>query len=231
VDRQLGKLFAYLEHARYFDDSLVIVFSDHGEAMGELDYEGHHVYLNSWITDIPLLVRAPGVAPRVSPELADISDVAVTVLHFAGVAVPPAASGLSLLLSDAERRGRVSFAEAFPIRGERLFKVAADQVGGLKDYRKRMARIHRGAKNYLPKVSAVSAEHRLIVNRVTGLEEFYDRRADAAERRDLSFEQRPEHRVLRKRLAAWSAEQAELLYCGVVRERARKRAAKRAAGK
>jgi arylsulfatase A-like enzyme len=200
--------------------------------MGELDYDGHHVYLNSWITDIPLLVRAPGVAPGVSRELADISDVAVTVLHFAGVAVPPSASGISLLLPDAERRDRVSFAEAFPIRGDRLFRVAADQVGGsMKDYRKRMERIHRGARNYLPKVSAVSARHRLIVNRVTGLEEFYDRRADPSERRDLGFEQRPEHRALRERLAVWSAEQAELLYCGVVQERARKRAARRAAGK
>ena len=221
VDRQLGKLFAYLERAHYFDDTLVIVFADHGEAMGELDYEGHHVYLNSWITDIPLLVRAPGLMPAVSTALADISDVAVTVLHFAGVEVPWDASAVSLLAPDADRRGRVSFAEAFPIRGDRLFKLATRQIKDLGDYRKRMDRIHRAAKNYLPKVSAVSADHRLIVNRVTGLEEFYDRRSDRQERRDLSFQQTDAQRALRRRLGEWSAEQARLLYCRVLEERGR----------
>jgi arylsulfatase A-like enzyme len=219
VDRQLGKLFGFLERGRYLDDTLVIVFADHGEAMGELDYEGHHVYLNSWITDIPLLVHAPGLMPASSSALADISDVAVTVLHFADVPVPWHASGISLLAHESARRGRVSFAEAFPIRGDRLFKLATRQIKDLGDYRKRMERIHRGAKNYLPKVSAVSADHRLIVNRVTGLEEFYDRRADRKERRDLSFQQTDAHRALRRRLGEWTAEQARLLYCRVLEQR------------
>ena len=216
VDAQLGRLFSYLERGRYLENSLVIVFADHGEAMGELDYEGHHVYLNSWITDIPLLVRAPGFAPSASQELADITDVAVTVLHFLGLPVPWESDGMSLLAPDPARRTRVSFAEAFPIRGDRLFKLANRQVKNLEDYEARMDRIHRGAKNYLPKVSAVSADYRLIVNRVTGLEELYDRRRDPEERHDLSLAHLPAHAALRKRLADWSAEQAELLYCKVL---------------
>jgi arylsulfatase A-like enzyme len=215
VDAQLGRLFSYLERGHYLENSLVIVFADHGEAMGELDYEGHHVYLNSWITDIPLLVRAPGFGPAASQELADITDVAVTVLHFLGLPVPWESDGMSLLAPEAARRTRVSFAEAFPIRGDRLFKLANRQVKNLEDYEARMDRIHRGAKNYLPKVSAVSADYRLIVNRVTDLEELYDRRRDPEEQHDLSLAHLPAHAALRKRLAEWSAEQAELLYCKV----------------
>lgn len=218
VDVQLGKLVAFLQRGRFFDDSLVVLFADHGEAIGELDYEGHHVYLNSWITDIPLLVRAPGLASATSHELADVTDIAVSVLHFLDLPVPWESSGISLLAPDPARRHRMSVAEAFPVRGSRLFKLANRRVKDLEAYQERMERIHSGAKNYLPQVSAVTAEHRLIVNRVTGLDEFYDRRSDPQERHDLSFERTEEHRALRERLSAWSTEQAKLLYCKVVQE-------------
>jgi arylsulfatase A-like enzyme len=216
VDAQLARLFAYLKESGSYEDTLVLVFSDHGEAMGELDYFGHHVYLNAWITDIPLLMRAPGVAPRASYELTDITDVAATVLHFVDAPIPWDAVGTSLLALDSERRGRVSFAEAFPIRGSQLFQVADEQVKSLRAFRARMQQIHRGAKDYLPKVSVVSAEHRLIVNRVTGLEELYDRRKDPREEHDLSSASLHEQKVLRARLQAWSSQQAELLYCKVL---------------
>ena len=69
----------------------------------------------------------------------------------------------------------MSFAEAFPSRGKKLFKLAQKPTKSLKSFKKRVDEVHRGAKNYLPKVSAVSAEHRLMVNRVTGVQELYDR--------------------------------------------------------
>lgn len=212
LDQALGRLFAGLERDGYLADSLVIVFADHGEALGELDYLGHHVYLNSWIADIPLLVRAPGLRRGISTELADITDVAASVLHFADLPPPPESAGISLL-AESGRAGRVSVAEAFPVRGDELFALTDTPIRSVADYEARMRRIHRGAKNYQPKVSAVSADYRLIVNRENGLEEFYDRRTDRAERHDLSFERRPEQQRLREQLGAWSRKQQRLLYC------------------
>jgi arylsulfatase A-like enzyme len=218
VDRHLSRVFDFLERSRYYRDSLVVLFADHGEAMGERDYYGHHVYLNGWITDIPMMVRAPDLPPRVSRELVDITDVALTVLQFAGVDAPYLAEGVSLLEPEGARAGRVSIAEAFPSRGGKLFKLAQKPTRNLKAFRKRVDKVHGGAKNYLPKVAAITAEHRLIVNRVTGLQELYDREADPRERYDLSWDGLPVHDWLQQRLRQWSQRKGKQLYCEVMRE-------------
>jgi arylsulfatase A-like enzyme len=196
-------------------NSLIIFVADHGQALGEHDYFGHHVYLNSWITDIPLLVHAPGLKPRVSRELVDITDVAVTILQFVGRDAPQASRGVSLLLPEGAREGRVSFAEAFPVRGADLFRETRETVRDLDAFAARMEQIHMAAQDYLPKVSAVSADYRLIVNRVTGLRELYDRAADPQEEHDLSHQGLPAQRFLESRLTSWSRAQAQRLYCEV----------------
>ena len=232
VDKHLGRLLRYLERNHWYRDTMVILFSDHGEAMGERDYFGHHVYLNSWITDIPMIVRAPRLRPRVSHELVDVTDVAVSVLQFKGLDAPYYAEGISLLAPEGDRAGRVSFAEAFPSRGKKLFKLATKPTRSLKSFKKRVERVHRGARNYLPKVSAVTSEHRLIVNRVTGVQELYDRRNDPGEIYDLSWDGLPVHDWLRTRMRQWSARQGEQLYCEVLAaQKAKAARAKRLAKK
>jgi hypothetical protein len=115
------------------------------------------------------------------------------------------------------RRGRFSVAEAFPVRGHDLFNMTAEQPHSLSALEARVAQVQRGNQNYLPKVSVVSAEHRLIVNRLTGLEEFYDRRVDPAETTDLGADRLPEHRRLKAELQAWADARAEDIYCRVVK--------------
>ncbi|MGD8860944.1 MAG: sulfatase-like hydrolase/transferase [Myxococcales bacterium] len=215
VDVQLGRFFDFLKRRKFMRNSLIIFVADHGQALGEHDYFGHHVYLNSWITDIPLLVHAPGLKPRVSRELVDITDVAVTILQFVGRDAPQASRGVSLLLPEGAREGRVSFAEAFPVRGADLFRETRETVRDLDAFAARMEQIHMAAQDYLPKVSAVSADYRLIVNRVTGLRELYDRAADPQEEHDLSHQGLPAQRFLESRLTSWSRAQAQRLYCEV----------------
>lgn len=217
LDKELGRLLRALERGGWFRDSLVIVFSDHGEALGERQYFGHHVYLNSWNTDIPLMVRAPGLAPGVSTQIADVTDIAPTVLDFASVPYGhDEFAGLSLFAKPELRAERLSFAEAFPLRGGDLFREATRGIDDVATLRERVDAVQTRARNYLPKVSVVSPEHRLIVNRVTGVEELYDRRSDPWELSNLSHEGLPVQRRLRAALHAWTQTQAERLYCAVV---------------
>ena len=114
-DRELGRLLDYLRTDGWTEDSLVVFFSDHGEALGEQGYWGHHVYLNGWMTDVPLVVwheDLPPARPRVGVSLA---DVAPTVLHFLGLPSPPDITAQSLFTLDSEMENRPTFSEAFPL--------------------------------------------------------------------------------------------------------------------
>ncbi|MET0386062.1 MAG: sulfatase-like hydrolase/transferase [Polyangiales bacterium] len=214
VDTQVGKLWSELERLGYLRDSLIVVFSDHGEALGELDYFGHHVYLNQFATDIPLLVHAPGVAPRKLSQLALLSDIAQTVVEWLGLpaTTPDTRNLLTLGEQDAERYG---ISEAFPVRGRALYNVARVPIKDTATLADRIALTRTAAIDYQPKVALVSARHRLIVNRVTGATELYDRVADPGEKRDLSTSPLPEHTHMREVLRARMRELSERIYCRV----------------
>jgi hypothetical protein len=64
-------------------------------------------------------------------------------------------------------------------------------------------------------VSLVSTHHRLIVNRVTGAEEFYDRDQDPTERNDLAPQQLRVHKRMRKALKSIMKQRSERIYCRV----------------
>jgi arylsulfatase A-like enzyme len=64
LDEQLGRLFDELARRRVLEDTLVIVTADHGEHLGEQRLYGHGCSLYRPELHVPLLVLAPGVAPR-----------------------------------------------------------------------------------------------------------------------------------------------------------------------
>jgi choline-sulfatase len=212
VDAQIGRLLSALDRLGYLRDSLIIVFSDHGEALGELDYYGHHVYLNDFATDVPLLLRAPGLAPQRSERQVSLSDIAPTVLEWVGAPLP-AGDARSLFATQQDERYVLS--EAFPIRGSVLFDVARVAITTPQSLAERMELIRTAAIDYQPKVSLVSARYRLIVNRETGAEEFYDRVHDSAEEHDLSQDDLPAARAMREALRRRQQQLSERIYCRV----------------
>lgn len=60
VDQQIGQLFDRLKDNGKFDNSLIIVTSDHGEGFGEHGHHGHCGTLHEEELHVPLLVRYPG---------------------------------------------------------------------------------------------------------------------------------------------------------------------------
>ena len=212
VDQQLNRLLQALQSLGYLEDSLLIVFSDHGEALGEFDYFGHHVYLNQFATDVPLFVRAPGLLPQRSQRLVLLSDIAPTVLEWLGQ--PAAISGARSLFS-TDPNQRYGLSEAFPIRGRALYDLARVPITDPAKLAERMQLIRTAAIDYQPKVSLLSARYRLIVNRETGTEEFYDRVADPNEDHDLSQDSLAVYDDMRTALGSLQRELSERIYCRV----------------
>ena len=122
-----------------------------------------------------------------------------------------------LLALAADGGERYAMSEAFPVRGRALYDVARMPITSPTALLERMRLLRTAAIDYQPKVSLVSAQYRLIVNRVTGAEEFYDRVRDPGERNDLAPDNLPEYARMRSALATQMRALSERIYCGVQR--------------
>lgn len=89
TDLHVGRVLARLQELGLAENTLVIFFSDHGEEF--LDHGGlrHGHALWRELLRIPLIIRAPGIAPRRVPDLVRTVDVLPTVLDFVPPLFPP----------------------------------------------------------------------------------------------------------------------------------------------
>ncbi|GMU65456.1 MAG: hypothetical protein AMXMBFR36_17300 [Acidobacteriota bacterium] len=109
LDDQLDRLFAGAPQLAARADSLVIVTSDHGEALGEHGRMSHAI-LDDANCRVPLLVDWPGSArPRLrADELVSLTAVAPTILAAAGARIPEGMRAAPLSASGAKQgAGRV----------------------------------------------------------------------------------------------------------------------------
>jgi arylsulfatase A-like enzyme len=85
----------------YFDNTLLIIASDHGEEFGEHDRVGHQFALYDTLLRVPFLMRLPGRAdrPERRQDIVELTDVFATILDSAGISLPESHSsdGKSLL--------------------------------------------------------------------------------------------------------------------------------------
>ncbi len=100
VDHLLGNMIETFRERDLWDDSLVIITSDHGENFGYQGHVGHVFTLNDATTRVPLIVRAPGGRrnPSDRAEPVQLTDVFSTVLAAADLdAEAHDAQGFNLL--------------------------------------------------------------------------------------------------------------------------------------
>ncbi len=83
LDTQLGELFKLFKRLGIYDNSMIILTSDHGEFLGEHNLIGHACGLYSEVIDIPLLVKLPHNAMKGEYESrVALNDVLPMVLAF-----------------------------------------------------------------------------------------------------------------------------------------------------
>jgi choline-sulfatase len=100
VDRILGLFRQRLQASGWWDRSLVILLSDHGESLGEHGETSHGYFIYQSTLHVPLMIHwpsgTPAYAARVN-EPAGLIDVAPTILDYLHVPAPPSFEGQSLL--------------------------------------------------------------------------------------------------------------------------------------
>jgi arylsulfatase A-like enzyme/Flp pilus assembly protein TadD len=96
-DAQVGRLVAFLKQQVLFDKSVIVVAGDHGEGLGEHGERTHGFFIYNSTLHVPLLMKFPGVAPRVIADEVSLVDVMPTLLQALKIAVPTSVQGRSLL--------------------------------------------------------------------------------------------------------------------------------------
>lgn len=92
ADLLVEKVVASLKSKGLYDDTAIIISSDHGEDLGELNVYACHHTADEAVCHIPLIVKWPGVTEKLAGRALDALhchvDLAATVLKLAGGTVP-----------------------------------------------------------------------------------------------------------------------------------------------
>jgi arylsulfatase A-like enzyme len=102
VDKYIGEVLDTLDKTGEADKTAVVIFSDHGEAFGEHRFGGERMYFHGQtlydeLLRVPLMIRVPGLKPRVVDQNVALLDLAPTLLDLVKAPRPPSMHGRSLL--------------------------------------------------------------------------------------------------------------------------------------
>jgi arylsulfatase A-like enzyme len=182
LDAQLGKLFSDLERRGVFDNSMIVVTSDHGEAFGKHDILNHGgMAVEQSQVFVPLLIKYPGQkeAQVVQSAVSGV-DVLPTALETLRLPVPSGLDGHSLRQAGAEPDRAV---------------LSASYPGGTASY----INPQRFSRTY----HAVTMWPFRLVRSSAGSPQMYDLSADPEEDRNIYDPQNPQAHQLDERLSAW----------------------------
>ena len=104
VDHQVGRVLDALESGGHADDTIVVLFSDHGFHLGE---KRRHAKRSIWENGdhVPLIIDVPGLPDgQVTEQPAELIDIYPTLLDLSGLEPDPSLEGDSLrpLLESAD---------------------------------------------------------------------------------------------------------------------------------
>ncbi|MDJ0973907.1 MAG: sulfatase [Planctomycetota bacterium] len=115
TDEGVGKLIAGLEAKGMLENTLFVVFSDHGEAFGEHGLIGHGRQLDEELIHVPLVMHGPGpfAGPKVVDGSVSVVDIMPTFMDWIGAPDLARTRGRSLLpLLRGEAEGHPATAQA-----------------------------------------------------------------------------------------------------------------------
>ncbi len=98
LDDEIGRFIGFLREHGFYEETLIVVLSDHGDLAGEFGLLRKGLDLSEFLIRVPLMFAGHGVAARGvdSEHFASIADVFPTVCDALGVEAPPDVQGRSL---------------------------------------------------------------------------------------------------------------------------------------
>jgi arylsulfatase A-like enzyme len=122
VDSYIGKLITELRRRGLYDDTIIVLTSDHGDEFFEHGEKGHQHSLYEELLHVPLIVRVPGLAGGTRyRERIELIDIMPSLLELTGAPAIEGMQGRSFLplLRGEGWTDRPSFAETTKARKSR----------------------------------------------------------------------------------------------------------------
>jgi iduronate 2-sulfatase len=129
ADAQIGKLLARLDALGLRDNTVVVLWGDHGWHLGEHGIWGKHALFEESLRS-PLVIHYPGIAKpgEATRAVVETLDIFPTLCDLAGLSRPDFVQGVSLrpILENPQAPGHaaISYAKARTIRTERYRLIA-----------------------------------------------------------------------------------------------------------
>lgn len=91
IDRKVGELVDALKARQFYENTLIVFISDHGDYMGDFGLAGKGQNIPEVLMRIPFVVKPPqgGAAGKHESSLVSSVDIAATCLTAAGADIPP----------------------------------------------------------------------------------------------------------------------------------------------
>ncbi|MFY9609536.1 MAG: sulfatase [Blastocatellia bacterium] len=170
TDSHLGRLFDWMEKAGRFDDTIVVIMSDHGESLGERGVNWHSTQLYSEQVHVPMIVYIPHQTPRRVADYVSTIDLGSTILGAVGIERPKQYVGVNLMpwiRGDGLTRP--------PVFGEQTSQEVSQFV-------RLDQQVHPESKKYM---TITQDGYKLIYNRDVNSFELYDLKNDPPEQHNL----------------------------------------------
>ena len=90
TDAQVGKVVAELEEQGFADNTVIVLWADHGWQLGEHNHWTKHTNFED-ATHVPFMIRVPGVTDKGirTKALVELVDIFPSITELAGLTVPP----------------------------------------------------------------------------------------------------------------------------------------------
>jgi len=96
TDMHVGRVLDALQETGFGDDTIVVLFSDHGEEFLDHGSRGHGHTLFRELVRVPLVIRAPGITFRRIETMVRTVDILPTLLDLTGLSAMQNVAGQSL---------------------------------------------------------------------------------------------------------------------------------------
>jgi arylsulfatase A-like enzyme len=180
LDTVIGRLWRMFQSASLFEDTVVIITSDHGEHFGEKGHYTHILSLYNELLWVPLIIRFPRslALPGQDRRLASLTDLYATILDLVDSPLPRPETSYSLLASP-QRPLAISQC-VYPEMWQKYLEPK-QELGRFQ------------GETFSPPVFAVMTEGGLkLIGKRDGSLEVYDLKESLLEKRDISSSVAPE---------------------------------------
>lgn len=180
VDNYVGKIVKKLKESGLYDNTVIVLTSDHGEAFGDHGLFFHGQNLFNEVIRVPLLVRVPGWKPKRLNGAVSLVDVAPTFLDMQNITVPADFEGQSLvsfMLGQSGLPDRPIFAELLPYTNWKEHHIAM-----------------------------VYKDEKFVRILTSGTQELYNLKDDPKEKNNLAKKDKDRLKAMRKRMDEWSSQ-------------------------